>query len=372
MHRWWSIALVALAGCGSSSAPVPATVEQLGAALFQDPNLSSPAGQACTDCHDPGFAFADPEGDRTSVGVVQGRVGPRNAPSIFYATTIPPLHLDAQRQPVGGQQWDGRAKDFAEQAALPLLNPLEMNNPDKATVVASVRASSYAPAFRKLFGKDALDDVDRAFGHITAALAAFQSAPDFAPYASKYDRYLAGAAQLSEAEQRGLEIFEDPARGNCASCHPSRPSSDGKPPMFTTHGYANLGLPKFTNSNYYHLPPDLNPDGAAYIDRGVGTTLGDATHDGKFRIPTLRNVERTPPYGHNGYFIRLDEMVDFHATRDRGSRIPYCKRATRDAPCAWPAPEIPATIDKRVGDLPLTAQDLRDLVAFLGTLSDEP
>ena len=156
MRSWWWIVVVA--ACGSSSAaPEIKTVEQLGARLFEDPNLSTPPGQACTDCHDPELAFIDPEGDRTSVGVVRGRVGHRNAPTLFYASTIPPLTLD-ENGPNGGQQWDGRAKDFAEQAALPLLNPLEMNNPDKATVVASVRRSSYAGAFRRLFGPAALDD----------------------------------------------------------------------------------------------------------------------------------------------------------------------------------------------------------------------
>ncbi len=374
MSRFVPLVLFVSAACGTSTSAPTSTAEQLGAQLFHDPALSTPPGQACADCHDPTFAFADPEGDRTSVGVIKGRVGPRNAPSVLYASLIPPLHVDPMLGPVGGQQWDGRASTLAEQAALPLLNPLEMNNPDKAAVVDAVRRAPYASAFVRVFGHDALADTDAAFARITEALAAFQQGPAFSPFASRYDRYLAGRAMLSAEEARGLELFEDPKRGGCASCHPSRPDDRGSPPLFTTHGYANLGLPRFENSNFYRLPIDLNPQGLAHVDHGLSTTLDDAQHDGKFRIPSLRNVARTPPYGHNGYFMSLVEMVDFHATRDRGSRhaIGTCKRSDASQPCPWPSPEVPATLDRRVGDLPLSDRDVVDLVAFLRTLTDEP
>jgi len=362
-----AIRAVTLAGCAaaligcSSGPPTPA---QIGAQLFADPELSQPSGASCADCHAAAVAFRDPESDHsTSMGSVAGRFGARNAPSAMYARFVPPLGRDASGAWVGGLFWDGRASSLEDQAGLPLLHPLEMNNPDQAHVVAAVRRGRYARAFRDAYGAGALDDDAAAFRRITAALAAFERTRAFAPFASKYDRYLAGRDELTPSERRGLALFEDPARGNCASCHPSRPGPDGSPPLFTSFGYANLGIPRYGNSKFFAQPAALNPDGAGFVDHGLMTTVGDPAQDGKFRIPTLRNIARTPPYGHNGYFQNLQYMIDFIATRDTGSADP--------AVGAWPAPEVPATVDREhVGHLPLSPADIDDLVAFLGTLSD--
>ncbi len=354
-------AIAGAAGC-SSERPTPA---QLGALVFADPSLSRPAGQGCVDCHAPNTAFRDPESDRsTSMGAVAGRFGSRNAPSAMYARFVPPLHYDAATHGwVGGLFWDGRASSLEQQAGMPMLHPLEMNNPDKASVVEAIRRARYADRFREVFGRAALDDVDAAFGHVTEALAAYERTATFAPFSSKYDRYLAGQATLLPDEQRGLAIFEDPRRGNCASCHPSRPGADGSPPLFTTFGYANLGIPRYGNSKFLVQPAPFNPDGDRYVDHGLMTTVGDPAQDGKFRIPTLRNAARTAPYGHNGYFENLQYMVDFLATRDVGSADPAVK---------WAAPEVPATVDREhVGHLGLSPRDIDDVVAFLGTLTDE-
>lgn len=367
------VVLVAV-GCGAKDAG-PKTKAQLGARLFDDPSLSEPAGQACADCHMAQVAFSDPEDDRTSVGVMPGRFGSRNAQPAMYARFAPKLHHDpATGKMVGGLFWDGRAKTLEEQALVPLLNPLEMNNPDKATVVAKVR-EKHGRAFERLFGKGALDDVDQGFARIGEALAEFERTAQMAPFTSKYDRYLAGIEGLSDAEARGLAIFEDPARGNCASCHPSRPAADGTPPLFTDFSYANIGLPPFRNNPFYALPADLNPAGEAFVDHGLATTTGDPAHDGMFRVPSLRNVTFTGPYGHNGYFRRLDEMIEFKATRDVGSDLATgtCKRSpgNQRVACAWPEPEVPATVERaHLGKLPLGKQDIADLVAFLGTLTD--
>src|SRR5690242_8005272 len=190
--------LVMLAACSASTPPTKA---QLGRMLFEDPTLSNPAGQACADCHAARAMFRDPESDHAqSMGVVQGRFGSRNAPTIMYTRFIPPLHRDAQG-PIGGLFWDGRAASLEDQIGGPLLNPLEMNNPDKASVVAKVRDAKYAAAFREVYG-DVLDDTDRGYAAITNALATFERAPELAPFNSKYDHYLAGTAQLTPAEQR--------------------------------------------------------------------------------------------------------------------------------------------------------------------------
>lgn len=351
---------VLAAGCSG-----PATAEQVGALLFNDPDLSNPSGQSCADCHAAKVAFRDPESSHTSsAGVVAGRFGFRNAPTVMYARFTPPLHYDPALGWVGGQFWDGRAATLEAQAAVPMMNPLEMNNPDKSRVVAAVRSARYAPMLREVFGPSALDDDTAGFAHVLEAIAAFERSPQFAPFSSKYDRYLAGKATLTPAEARGLALFEDPARGNCASCHPSRPGPDGSPPLFTNFSYANLGIPRYPNNKFFVQPAEFNPDGERFIDHGLATTVGDPAQDGKFRVPTLRNIARTQPYGHNGYFENLQYMIDFLVTRDVGSADP--------AVGAWPPAEVSATVDRaHVGHLGLSPAEIDDLVEFLGTLSDE-
>ncbi len=379
MLRRVAIGALALAACTQTSPPPSAataniTSAQVGALLFSDPSLSEPVGQACADCHDARVAFRDPEVDHsTSMGVVPGRFGSRNSQSAMYSNLVPPLHYDPLLGQIGGLFWDGRADSLEDQANGPLMNPLEMANPSKQVVVDKLRMGPNADAFRAAFGDDALDDVDPAYAKMTAALAAFERTPAFAPFSSKYDHYLAGTAKLSASEKRGLAIFEDPARGNCAGCHPSRPTADGAPPMFTNYGYANLGLPAYANNLFYEQPAPLNPDGARYIDRGLGRTLDDANQDGKFRTPTLRNIGRTAPYGHNGYFANLSYFVDFLNTRDIGSTmVGTCSRVKDDTRCAWPAAEVSSTLDHHIGNLRLGETDVDDLVAFLRTLDDQP
>ena len=191
------------------------------------------------------------------------------------------------------------------------------------------------------------------------ALAEFQRTQTFAPFSSKYDRVLAGTMQLDEAEARGLAIFEDPTIGNCASCHPSRPSADGKPPLFTTYGYENLGVPRFHDSPFLIQPKELNPDGASFIDRGLAKVTNDPAHEGMFRTPTLRNITKTGPYGHNGYFRRLDEMIEMIT----GSCM-------RPGSCKLADPEVPATAQRVRSGRQLTRQEIMDLIAFLRTLED--
>src|SRR5882672_5965136 len=132
-----ALAVGGAAGC-SSERPTPA---KLGALVFADTSLSTPAGQGCADCHAQTTAFRDPESDRsTSMGAVAGRFGARNAPSAMYARFVPPLHYDAAtRGWSGGLFWDGRASSLEQQAGMPMLHPLEMNSPDKASVVRAVR-----------------------------------------------------------------------------------------------------------------------------------------------------------------------------------------------------------------------------------------
>ena len=188
-------------GLGSASAPPATTAAELGKLVFHDTSLSQPAGQACADCHAAASAFRDPETEHTtSMGVIAGRFGSRNTPSAMYAAQIPALHYDdAERGFAGGLFWDGRADSLELQAAGPLTNPLEMNNPGRASVVDKLRLASYADEFRAVYGDHALDNDDAAFEHLTTALAAYERSPELAPFSSKYDRFLAGKEPLTAA-----------------------------------------------------------------------------------------------------------------------------------------------------------------------------
>ncbi|MDF3608030.1 cytochrome-c peroxidase [Paracoccus sp. DMF-8] len=183
-----------------SNADRQSRLAQLGQALFHDPSLSRNGTQSCATCHDPDHAFTDPRpnavGGAVSVGDDGVSLGDRNTPTLTYAFLSPDFHQDAKGRYKGGQFWDGRADDLADQAGQPMLNPVEMGMPDRAAVVARLRDNpGYADSFAALFGADALDDVDRAFQGAAMALAAYQSTDEFAPFDSKFDRWKRGEVQ---------------------------------------------------------------------------------------------------------------------------------------------------------------------------------
>jgi cytochrome c peroxidase len=355
----WSLVLVLVCACSLTPEEELSLSRKVGRALFMDDRLSEPAGQSCATCHDPARAFTDPRSTLfpTSPGADVRHFGVRSAPSVSYAAFSPAFQYVADDDTYqGGQFWDGRADTLEAQAKAPFLNPLEMANPDAAAVVAKVRAADYAPLFRRRFGDAVFDDVDRAYGAIATAIADFERGPEVSPFSSKYDAFLRGEAELTEAEARGLALFNDPRKGNCAACHPSEPSPDGTPPLFTDFTYDNLGIPRNPENPFYALPPDLNPDGAGYVDLGLGGPLKDPAQNGRFKVSTLRNVAVTAPYGHNGYFGDLRSVVDFYDTRDVK---------------AWPRPEVEETVNHdELGDLGLTDPEVNDLVTFLGVLTD--
>jgi cytochrome c peroxidase len=377
--------IVAAAWLACAATPVPADptgpavdvqpIVTLGRLLFFDAGLSEPPGQACASCHEPGHAFTDPDAKRpTSKGAHRDRFGSRNTPSAMYMAFSPPFHFDAKEQHyVGGQFWDGRAANLEEQAKGPLLNPVEMANPDQRSVVAKVRASSrLALRFDQLWGGGALDDVDVAFDRIAAAIAAFERSAELAPFTSKYDAYLAGKAQLSAAELRGLTLFEDEKKGNCAACHPSRRGPKGEPPLFTDFTYDNLGVPRHPGNPFYTQAKEHNPAGGGHVDLGLGAVVNKPSEHGKFKVPTLRNVDLTAPYMHNGYFTSLRAVVEFYNDRDVRRR---CKSAATEAEArkarCWPAPEVAVNVNRdEMGRLRLTNREIDDIVAFMRTLTD--
>ena len=365
----------ATGGAVKAGAQAVSPKAQLGRLMYFDRGLSEPAGQACASCHDPARAFVDPDRRAvTSKGAIAPLVGSRNTPTSMYMAFSPRFHWDEKEALyLGGQFWDGRAASLEEQAKGPLLNPLEMANPHGRALVGKVRRAAYAPEFDRVFGKDALKDDDKAFERVAEALAAFQRTPQFAPFSSKYDAYLAGKAKLSKREMRGLRLFEAEDKGNCAACHPSRPGPKGEPPLFTDFSYDNLGVPRNPDNPFYRLPAQYNPVGEAFVDRGLGGALGKPSEDGKFKVPTLRNIAVTGPYMHNGYFRTLPGLLDFYNSRD--TRPPCDSSQVREAEAqkrqCWPVPEVINNVNKdELGDLKLTRREREDILAFMETLSD--
>jgi cytochrome c peroxidase len=332
--------------------------EQLGKLLFFEKRLSTPEGQDCSECHNPGYGFADPDtGLPVSKGAVRGRYGNRNDMPAAYAAYIPPLHRDTvEGNWVGGLFWDGRANSLEEQAMGPPLNPFEMANPDTLSIMEKLNELAYRDLFFEIYGQDALADPSAAFRNMADAIAAYERSSEMNRFDSKFDYFLKGQATLSEQEIRGMGLFVSEKKGNCAACHPSSPSADGTPPLFTDFTYDNLGVPRNPENPFYTLSPDLNPDGFGFVDMGLALTVHDPAENGKFRVPTLRNVAITPPYMHNGVYKTLYQVVAFYNTRDAGP---------------WPPPEVTENVNHaELGDLGLTNMEIEDIVAFLGTLTD--
>ena len=347
---------------------------QLGQALFFDTALSEPAGQACASCHDPRQAFTDPDKSHpTSKGADPLLHGNRNTPTAMYSAYSPVFGFDKSAGLyIGGQFLDGRASTLSEQAKGPFLNPLEMANPDADRVVAKVREADYAELFERVYGVGALDNAVFAYDRIAEAIAEFERSPVLNRFSSKYDFYLLGKAFLTRQERRGLKLFEDSHKGNCAACHPNRPSN-GKPPLFTDHSYDNLGVPKNPDNPFYELEGSFNPEGSAFVDEGLGKRVNSEGEMGKIKVPTLRNVALTAPYMHNGYFQTLRGVLTFYSSRDTK---PHCSKSLTPEALAlkqncWPAAEVASQVNHaELGSLNLTAAEISDLEAFLKTLTD--
>jgi cytochrome c peroxidase len=366
MSRATLVALLLFVVPSSAWAQRLSPMEKLGKKLFFDTNLSEPPGQACAACHGPKVGWTGPDeainaGGAVYEGAVPGRFGNRKPPSAAYAGDSPILHLEGTNW-VGGMFWDGRATGhtlgdpLAEQALGPFLNPLEQNNASPQAVVEKVLASKYVNLLVEV-----CPDPNRYYECIGRAIAAYERSTKVSKFTSQYDYWLKGKAKLTGQEERGHALFMGKAK--CANCH--------VPPNFTDFTYDNLGVPR-NPKNPFYTEPDWNPLGQAWVDYGLGAFLKAAGNpesvwgpqQGKFKVPTLRNVDLRPSkkfvkaYGHNGFFKSLEEIVHFYNTRD----VPGA---------GWPAPEVAININTtEVGNLGLNHGEELAIVAFLQTLSD--
>jgi cytochrome c peroxidase len=258
------------------------------------------------------------------------------------------------------------------------MDPNEMANADGAAVVRRLQATSYADEFRRVLsapGENVFDDPDSTLVWVTVALETYeQTAADFHPFDSKFDAWLADKATLTPAETRGMALFNDMKKGNCASCHPStRKSAANRPPIFTDFGFVALGVPRNAD-----LPANRDP---GFFDLGLcGPLRTDlAAHPeycGMFRTPSLRNVALRKRFFHNGAIRSLRDAVAFYATRDTDPSRWY--RHSNGRPGYDDLPErYWANVSHEVPFAPLPGghprlndREIDDIVAFLGTLTD--
>lgn len=335
--------------------------QALGKFIFFDKTLSQPSGQACATCHQPSQAFAN-SNISVSPGADGVRFGNRNAPSIAYASYTVDWHYNSEDETwMGGFFLDGRASTMLEQAKAPFLNPLEMGNHSAQAIIDKILAGQYRQVFENVYGRDIWQDPTKAFDAVADALVVYQSSDDFAPrFSSKYDAYLQGKTPLTAQEKQGLELYEAQDKGNCAACHPSQPGENGQRPVFTDFSYDNLGVPKNQKLPFYQMAKMYNKLGTDYVDKGLADNAhikNPAAQRGKFKVPSLRNIALTAPYMHNGVFSTLQQSIEFYNTRDLDDK--------------WGQPEVSDNVNKdELGDLKLSAQEIKDLVVFLETLSD--
>jgi cytochrome c peroxidase len=273
----------------------------LGRVLFYDPLLSENNKIACADCHSPFSAFAHT--DHALSHGIRDSIGTRNAPAL--------MNLAWQ----SSFMWDGAVNNLDMQALAPISHPAEMGSSIQ-TVVNKLRARAL---YRRLF-KEAFGDSLATGEHTLKALSQFMLSLVSAN--AKYDRVKKKEEQFTVQEANGYELF----KANCASCHTE--------PLFTSNTFANNGLP---------VDPFLNDRGKMAITKNRNDSL-------KFKIPTLRNVEYTYPYMHDGRFKKLSQVLDHYT---QGIQ-----------PSATLAPQLQKT-------MVLSPNEKVDLVAFLLTLSDK-
>lgn len=380
----------------ANPAPAPpggvgdARLVELGRRIFFDRSLSASGRMACATCHSPTQAYGPPNGLAVQRGGPQlDRQGARAVPSLRYVLNHTPVWFkeyidnpaerlhEGDEPPSGGFGWDGRFSSLKEQASFPLLARNEMANAREADVLCKLARASYAGVFRQVFGDRIFEDPARAYASAMSALAQFQlEDPSFHPFTSKFDRYLDGKTSLSTKEQRGKTLFDDPQRGNCASCHIDRAGADGSHPLFTDYQFEALGVPR---------NPEIRANAQAdYFDEGAcGPLRRDQQQQphycGLFKTPGLRNVSSRRVFFHNGRFHTLREALRFYVQRDTDPQRWYPRDRQGqiikfdDLPPALRGnvDVIDRPLTRHLGDSPAwTDAEIDDVIAFLKTLDD--
>lgn len=340
--------------------------EDLGKVLYFDKNLSKNRTQACATCHNPDAGFVDDRengvGAAVSLGDDGKSLGDRTAPTAAYAMFSPKFHYDAKKkQYKGGQFWDGREDSLAGQAGGPPTNPIEMGMPSKEATVDRLKENVYyIESFKKIYGEDIFKSNEEAYKAMADAIEKFEMTKEFAPFDSKYDRYLKGEYDLTPLEDLGKSIFFSNNNNSCATCHVLK-GEDKAGETFTNYEYHNIGTP--VNESL------RAKNGVTAIDKGLlnNPKVTDEKHLGKYKVPTLRNVAVTAPYMHNGVFSDLTTVVEFYDKYNNKTRT-----INPETNKEWAEPEVKETIaldelkSKKQNDRKVEA-----LVAFMKLLTDK-
>lgn len=294
----------------------PVTVEgaSLGRYLFYDPILSLDKTIACSSCHNQAYAFSDAP-NRFSKGRNNTEMA-RNTMPLFNLAWYPAFF------------WDGRANSIEEQVFHPVRAYNEMNLDWKLASSRLEKDTFYRTRFYKVFGNTAIDSVK-----ISYAIAQFLRT--LISYESKYDNAIQGKVLFTKDEYEGFNLVNDQVKGDCIHCH----ITDGDA-LGTTLVFSNNGLDAINNPNDYK-------------DKGRGAVTGKLKDNGKFRVPSLRNLAFTAPYMHDGRFNTLEEVINFYSEGLQKS----------------------VNIDSKMGfahqgGAKLTKEEKRKIIAFLLTLSD--
>ncbi len=291
--------------------PPTAETVALGRRLFYDKRLSADDTIACASCHNPRLGFCDGRPHSSGVG---GKLGTRNAPTVLNAAYSSVLF------------WDGRARNLEQQAEAPIANPIEMNLAHEVCVTKVAADPAYQAASEQAFGPGQVT-----MGRLTKAIASFERT--LISGNSPFDRYRYGGDThaLSPEALRGLAVFTDSNKGNCAICH----AIGERFALFTDRKFHNIGV---------------GVDGEGEItDAGRYSETKVESDRGVFKTPTLRNVAITGPYMHDGSLRTLKQVVDFYA--GEGNSNP--------------------NLDPEIRKIRLTGGDRDDLVAFLQSLTGE-
>lgn len=286
----------------------------LGRYLFFDPVLSADGTVSCATCHNPELGFSDAK-DR-GVGILHTKLK-RSSPSLWNVAYLNKFF------------WDARATTLEDQLQGPLFAKDEMGTTPEKLIETLNNIENYKQLFAQAFPKRKANDSIK-LNEIFTSIAAFESS--LISLNSRYDQYAHGYAKaLNENEIEGLNIFRSFV-ARCAECH--------TPPLFTNQQIAVIGTP--------------DPEGMEF-DAGAEITFNDKTRRGGFKVPSLRNIEKTAPYMHSGKFKTLRETVEFY-TKGRGHAVPKGENLYLH----W-----------HIWEPNLTDTELDRLVDFLKTLTDE-
>lgn len=299
--------------------PTPGKIA-LGKQLFFDTKLSKDHQRNCASCHDPKKAFSD--GLKTSLDL-NGQPLERNALSLNYAAYY------------HGQFWDMRSVTLESQSSDVITNVDEMHGDLDQIVEALNQDSQYVSDFKKVFASIdhiGVKELENALASYVRSLAVFNS---------RFDQYMQGdRSQLTVEEKNGFNLFVGKAQ--CATCHFIPVFNGTVSPYFRSSEQEVLGVPKDIEAT------ELDTDLGRYV---FNTDLHQLKH--AFKTPTVRNINESGPYMHNGVYNTLEQVMDFYNLGGGiGSGLQVDNQTLPDTP------------------LDLTATEIKDIIAFMKALSD--